>query len=158
MGTLPHYAFFVLAPRLACLCTLSLCGCGVSSESCADETYVDTIQIQFAPELTQSGDYQLNFASGPVNGSCNVTVGGTVIEPCTSSHLSVEGKDSSGLVVLSTLRAWFDYAPFTFDLSLAKDDVNLTTQTITPQFVEDEPNGKGCGIQRQAVVPLTVSQ
>jgi hypothetical protein len=141
-------------------CLGALCGAcelGGSNDDCTNEAFSDAVQVTFAPELTEPGEYELGFTSNVVDGICRVVVGGKVIEPCTSAQLSVTGKNSEGVVVLTALRVWFDYAPQSFELSVTKDGVNLLERTFTPEYAEDEPNGNGCGVRRLAVVPIAIT-
>jgi hypothetical protein len=126
------------------------------NDDCSEAAYSDSIEVAFTPPITVPGDYLLEFTSGAVDGTCHIQVGGKTLEPCTSASLFVDGKNADGVVTLAALRAWFNYAPSTFKLTLTGEEGILFQQTITPQYVTDEPNGRGCGVRKRAVVSVTV--
>lgn len=132
------------------------CVLGCTSDDCSDAAFSDSIEIVFTPTITVPGDYRLEFTSGAVDGTCHIQVGGTTLEPCTSASLFVDGKNADGVVTLSTLRAWFNYGPPSFELVLENDESVIFRQSITPEYATDEPNGPGCGIRKRAVVSVTV--
>jgi hypothetical protein len=150
LGVAPYVLPFALG--------VGSCGLGSSADACAEEFYPDAIEIQFQPGATAAGHYRIDFSSPPINGSCDVTVGDTHLAPCTNAHLSIDGKGQDGLVVLSALRVWFDYAPSAFELTLTREGVQVLSESFAPDYLTDEPNGKGCGLRRQSVITVAIPE
>lgn len=48
----------------------------------------------------------------------------------------------------------FQGSPRQVDLAIFRDDVELGSRSFRPRYEETEPNGKGCGICRNATVSL----
>lgn len=49
------------------------------------------------------------------------------------------------------------YAPDSIELSLSLDGTEVFTETLSPTYTEDEPNGTNCGIRRVASEELELS-
>lgn len=52
------------------------------------------------------------------------------------------------------LLSLWDHAPPSLDVEITHEDTVMHQSTVTPTYVESEPNGKGCGVNRQADVTL----
>jgi hypothetical protein len=145
-------------PPFVVIAAMLSCGCGLGSdpEHCEQEVLPDVIDIRFVPELTAPGDYRVLFSSSALTGTCDVSVGTDHLEPCSSAHLSVEGETASGEVTLAALRAWFDYGPPSFELTISHDSEVLVRGQFEPQYEQEEPNGRGCGERERAEVTVSV--
>lgn len=149
----------VFRPNLVAL-ALALCfasGCSFGdADNCSDDPVTDFVEFDFSPVVTTEGDYRLTLNSGPVSGSCEVSVGGPSVKPCTSARMSVGGLGESGQVELSSLRVWFDYAPPTLELVIERSTAAAFVQSYEPEYVATERNGAGCGLQRQATIVVAL--
>ncbi|MGC4068045.1 MAG: hypothetical protein QM784_26030 [Polyangiaceae bacterium] len=132
------------------------CGLGSDSEHCNQKVLPDVIDVRFVPELTEPGEYRIDFASSALTGTCAVTIGGNLLEPCSSAHLIVEGETASGEVTLAALRAWFDHGPSSFELTLSSASEVRVAGRYEPRYELEEPQGAGCGERQRAEVTVSI--
>jgi hypothetical protein len=133
-------------------------GCGLASDSegCGDRVLPDVVDIRFVPTITDPGDYRIRFSSSVLTGTCDVSVGSIQLAPCSNARLSVDGESENGTIILAALRAWFDYGPDRFELTISREDVVVISDLYTPQYELDEPNGRGCGERQRAEVAVSI--
>jgi len=126
-------------------------GCGSLGTACNLMDAPSTTTIHLAGDLSVEGQYELVVNDGQRNLlTCTFDVPAVdeVPSSCTSgSYLNtdLEG-DAEAVTALVT--------PDTLVVTLFLDGDELTTETFTPDYAEDEPNGEGCGVRRLAEVEL----
>lgn len=100
-------------------------------------SYVD---VDLVADDWPPGDYTVS----ALGDTCTVTLPAFDAPVCSGTTLSLElSADSRGL---ARLYLW-EASPTSFDLVILVDGAELVDEAIAPVYVEDEPNGKGCGVR-----------
>lgn len=124
------------------------------SDSCNARYRADIIDFRFTPVVTQAGEYDINVDAPPVSGSCHVVVGATELEPCSSARMTLDGLTDEGVVALSGLQIWFDYAPATIQFAIKDSKGLLVSQQYEPVYVAEAPEGESC--QTRLIASISV--
>jgi hypothetical protein len=59
-----------------------------------------------------------------------------------------------GVVALSSLRVWFDYAPPTITLTIEQGEDILVSQQFEPDYVYESKEGNSCQSRLHASIPV----
>ena len=133
-----------------------LAGCGpvLGGQVCTLMDAPSQLRVHLDGEADVPGDYAIEVeAAGRVVASCEATVPlaesfdalcGTRSE---SRILGQPGAGLDGLILSETVDE--------LTVRVFRDGEELVEETFAPDYEEDEPNGKGCGVRRTGEITLT---
>lgn len=125
-------------------------GCEVLGQSCNLMYAPDNVVVALSASAWPEGVWEVE-AEGE---TCTVTLPGDGSDlSCSGMVLGVQvANGGAGLTSFSL----FDAAPEQFDVVIRVDGVEVLSEVVTPEYVEDEPNGKGCGERQSGAANLTI--
>lgn len=145
--------------RLGVTALIATClgACNTSeADPCASDTQTYAVAFLFAPAVTEAGDYRVSVESSQVSGTCDLVVGSTSLQPCTSARMTVSGVGTSGRVELESLRVWFDYAPLSVKLTLERDNIATLSRTFQPNYALGSGDDADCAASRRVEFDVPV--
>ena len=129
----------VLVPTAACF----------EDQVCTMAYVADQVEIIVeTPDLAE-GEWTVTVDTA----SCTLTVPGGV-ESCTEGEPSLVLLMSEDGRSLTQMRLW-EGAPATVDIELVHEGVMVFADSIEPTYIEEEPNGEGCGVVQWATVSIS---
>jgi hypothetical protein len=146
--------------KIAYLTLLALAGLGGCGKVCTDMRAPDMLTFVFEPEVSASGTWAFDLSDGdeaycevvlPVPDPSNMTY-----TPCGGDDLTHLGIAEDGLDV-EDLRIE-EAAPESAVFTVSFEGSIMWSETITPKYAVDEPNGEGCGERYRATVSVEVPE
>ena len=131
---------------------LLLAGCELG-HSCNLMYSPDTLTVELDGAYA-TGEYELEIFSASGDELCTFAVGIPDADQalCTGDVEEVYfDLDAEGAI--TSLSLW-NFAPATLDVVLYLDGVEVSSETLTPDYREDEPNGEGCGVRSFGTVTV----
>lgn len=133
--------------RLAALPALALlAGCELG-QSCTLMYAPSFVQVELLADEWPEGLWEIE----ALGASCTGELPDTQSWECPEGALTVELSDDGTALLAFQLQ---DQAPDSFEVTIRHDGVEVVTATIVPDYVEDEPNGEGCGVRRSGTAEL----
>ena len=128
----------------------ALTGCDSLTTDCNTMYAPDTAQVELQADSWSDGAWEVE-ADGE---TCEITLPGTEAEiVCDGQILSISLNGDGSEI--NSLMLW-ESAPESFELVLRQDGVEVFSATVSPTYVEDEPNGEGCGFRSYGVATVDV--
>ncbi len=131
------------------LLSLPLLLAACTSQTCTLMHAPDNVDVQLVADSWAPGTYEVE-ALGEI---CTVVLPAVTDPSCSGTVLGLAlSEDDSGLASVTLWEA----APDAFDLTIRLDGVELLSEEVVPSYVEDEPNGEGCGIRRSGTASISL--
>lgn len=138
--------------RYAALLLPILAGCPELGKTCTLIYAPDNLTVSFDTEALAPGAYTVT-VSGDVEATCTLTLPSEVEGVCDLEGLSLSTNEAGdGLGELF----FFDMGPEALTVSITLDGAEIASESFSPSYTVDEPNGEGCGERRSGIVMMSV--
>ena len=140
-----HNPFRLLAlPILA-----SATGC-MAKKACNMVYAPDSVEITVESSGFDEGEWIVTVDTA----SCTLTLPGDV-ESCTMDLPSLQIYLSEDGSSITQMRLW-EGAPASLDIEFSHEGVVMFSDSIEPTYVEEEPNGEGCGVVQRGTATISM--
>lgn len=113
------------------------------------------LHVDLVSDVWEAGTYRFVLRGDAYSAVC---VGEVAQEAdqmsCTSEAVKAYAVRDEARVPVWQALVRFEFSPREVEITVIKDDVELGSRSFRPRYEETEPNGKGCGICRNATVSL----
>ena len=125
-------------------------------QNCTSMGFNNSLGLEFAPPVTEGGDWEF-VLSGDAEGSCSISLPVADSDPTSGFECDGDAQyavlSDDGTSVLSVV---LFAAPESVTLEAMFDGGSVYSETLTPEYDVDEPNGGGCGERYAGVETLVV--